>query len=242
MISACLLHPRLRTYGCDAANGRKGRVARRNLTPGAPRSVREPLDSHGSRCSAVSMAQLPMSEERRICAAKPIKPVACSFGFETQPFEFAARPADDIEVNPLQGRTQLRSVEVAVVVDPASNARVVHLGQIWQGFVAAMMKRPAPDRSANERQRLRAGGGLEAVREDALRAFPPHRLPGPKLESQKVERDDREVAASVRILTMCRSARPISLRASANASKRCPVPDRSGDAYCAALVTRPSSA
>src|SRR5208282_122653 len=86
--------------------------------PGAPRSVHEPLDSHGSRCSAASMAELPMSEERRICAAKPIKPVACSFGFKTQPFEFAARPADDIEVNPLQGRTQLRSVEVAVVVDP----------------------------------------------------------------------------------------------------------------------------
>src|ERR1700741_5481350 len=70
--------------------------------PGAPRSVREPLDSHGSRCSAVSMAQLPMSEERRICAAK------------------AARPADDIEVNPLQGRTQLRSVEVALGVHQAS--------------------------------------------------------------------------------------------------------------------------
>src|SRR6202051_442172 len=46
--------------------------------PGAPRSVHEPLDSHGSRCSAVSMAQLPMSEERWICAAKPIKPVACT--------------------------------------------------------------------------------------------------------------------------------------------------------------------
>src|SRR5258705_13588095 len=98
--------------------------------PGAPRSVHEPLDSHGSRCSAVSMAQLPMSEERRICAAKPIKPVARSFGPATQPLEFAARPADDIEINPLQGRTQLRSVEVAVVVDPALNARVVHLGQI----------------------------------------------------------------------------------------------------------------
>ena len=56
--------------------------------------------------------------------------------------------------------------------------------------------------TANERQRLRAGGGLEAVREDALRAFPPHRLPGPKLEPQKVERDDREVAASVRILAV----------------------------------------
>ena len=137
--------------------------------PGAPRSVREPLDLHGSRCSAVSMAQLPMSEERWICAAKPSKPVSRPFGLATQPFEFAARPADDIEVNPRQGRTQLRSVEVAVVVDPASNARVVHLGQIWQGFVAAMMKRPAPDRPTDERQRLRAGSGLEAVREDALR-------------------------------------------------------------------------
>src|SRR5246500_1175501 len=118
--------------------------------PGAPRSVREPLDSHGSRCSAVSMAQLPMSEERRICAAKPIKPVACSFGFETQPFEFAARPADDIEVNPLQGRTQLRSVEVAVVVDPASNAWVVHLGQIWQGFVTRSTGSHVPYKSLVE--------------------------------------------------------------------------------------------
>ena len=31
--------------------------------PGAPRSVREPLDSYGSRCSAVSMAELPVGKE-----------------------------------------------------------------------------------------------------------------------------------------------------------------------------------
>src|SRR6516225_5334396 len=31
--------------------------------PGAPRSVREPLGSYGSRGSAVSMAELPMGEE-----------------------------------------------------------------------------------------------------------------------------------------------------------------------------------
>ena len=31
--------------------------------PGAPRSVREPLDSYGSRCSAVSMTELPVGEE-----------------------------------------------------------------------------------------------------------------------------------------------------------------------------------
>jgi len=34
--------------------------------PGAPRSVREPLDSYGSRCSAVSMAEPPVGKERWI--------------------------------------------------------------------------------------------------------------------------------------------------------------------------------
>jgi hypothetical protein len=29
----------------------------------------------------------------------------------------AARPADDIEIDPLQGRAQLRPIEVAVIVD-----------------------------------------------------------------------------------------------------------------------------
>ena len=37
--------------------------------PGAPRSVREPLDSYGSRCSAVSMTELPVGEECWIYAA-----------------------------------------------------------------------------------------------------------------------------------------------------------------------------
>src|SRR5213082_1878947 len=60
-----------------------------------------------------------MSEERRICAAKSIKPISRPLGLATQPLELAARPADDIEIDPLQGRTQLRPVEVAVVVDPA---------------------------------------------------------------------------------------------------------------------------
>ncbi len=145
------------------------------------------------------MAQLPMSEERRICAAKPIKPVARSFGPATQPLEFAARPADDIEINPLQGRTQLRSVEVAVVVDPASNARVVHLSQTWQGFVAAMMKRPAPDRLADERQRLWAGGGQEARKGTTPSS---QRFSRSEFEPEKVERLVREIAAPIRILAV----------------------------------------
>ena len=37
--------------------------------PGAPRSVREPLDSYGSRCSAVSMAEPPVGKERWIYSA-----------------------------------------------------------------------------------------------------------------------------------------------------------------------------
>jgi hypothetical protein len=36
-----------------------------------------------------------------------------------EPFEFAARPANDIEIDPFEGWTQLRPVEVAVVADPA---------------------------------------------------------------------------------------------------------------------------
>src|SRR6516162_4103304 len=90
-----------------------------------------------------------------------VKPVSCPLGLPTQPLKLAARPADDIEIDPLQG-TQLRLVEVAVVVDPAANARVVHLGQVLQGLVTTMMKRPAPNCSADGRQRLRTGGGQEA--------------------------------------------------------------------------------
>src|SRR5207237_3154790 len=62
------------------------------------------------------------------CPPIPINPHA------TQPLELAARPADDIEIDPLQGRTQLHPVEVAVVVDPALNVRVVHLGEVLQAL------------------------------------------------------------------------------------------------------------
>src|SRR6266446_4061217 len=102
-----------------------------------------------------------MSKEGWICSAEPVKPVSRPLGLATQPLKLAARPADDIEIDPLQGRTQLRLVEVAVVVEPTANARVVHLGQVLQGLVAAMMKRPAPNCSADGRQRLRTGGGQE---------------------------------------------------------------------------------
>jgi hypothetical protein len=85
----------------------------------------------------------------------------------------------------LQGRTQLRLVEVAVVVDPAANARVVHLGQVLQGVVAAMMKRPTPNCSADGRQRFRTGGGQEARKGPTS---PPQRFPRSERKPEKVKR------------------------------------------------------
>src|SRR5439155_21519253 len=106
-----------------------------------------------------------MNEECRVGAAEPLKPISPTCGLVAHSLELAPRPPDDIGSDPLQGRTQLRLVEVAVVDDPATDARVVHLGQLGQGFVAAVMQRPAADIAADARQRLRTGGGLETVRE-----------------------------------------------------------------------------
>ena len=125
--------------------------------PGAPRTVREPLDSHGSRCPAVAMAYWPMREEFRIRSAEPIEPVSRTLGLMNHPLEFAARPSNDIDIDPPQGRTQLRRIEVTVVGDPATDGRVVHRGQLSQGSVIAMMQRPSSNGSTDARQRLRTG-------------------------------------------------------------------------------------
>src|SRR6516162_5375640 len=143
-----------------------------------------------------------MSEERGVGTAQPAKPFSTAFGLMAQSLELSARPPDDISIDPRQGRTQLRPVEVAVVGDPAANARIVHRGQLSQGLVAAMMQRPAADLAADARQRLWASGGLEAVCEDASARLLPHDLSGSELEAEKVKVDVGEVAPPVRILTV----------------------------------------
>src|ERR1700732_4233815 len=65
-----------------------------------------------------------------------------------------------------------------------------------------MMKSPSPDRPANGRQRLRAGGRLEAVREDSFFPLPPHRLPRTKCKAEKVERDVGKVSTPFCILAV----------------------------------------
>ena len=64
------------------------------------------------------------------------------------------------------------------------------------------MKRPAADISADARQRLRADGGLETVREDAPVRLHPDYLSGSKLEAEKVKVDVGKAAAPVDILAV----------------------------------------
>jgi hypothetical protein len=94
------------------------------------------------------------------------------------------RPADDIDINPLEGRAQSRPIELAVVVDPAFDVRIVHLGQILQGLVAVLVKRPMPDCSADGRERFRAGRGQEASKRTTS---PPKRFPRSEHEPEEGE-------------------------------------------------------
>jgi len=107
-----------------------------------------------------------MCEECWIGTAQPCKPISSAFGPIAEPLELAARPADDIGIDPRQGWTQLRVIESAVVVYPAANARIVHRRQVLQGFVAATMKCPAPDCSADGLQCHWTRRRHEAVRVD----------------------------------------------------------------------------
>ena len=70
--------------------------------------------------------------------AYSLEPISRASGLVAHPLELAAYPPDDIGIDPLQGRTQLRLIEVAVIGDPAADAWVVHPGQFGQGLVAAI--------------------------------------------------------------------------------------------------------
>ena len=143
-----------------------------------------------------------MGKECWIRAAQPIEPVPRALGPMDHPLVFAASPSNDIGIDPFQGWTQLRRIEVAVVVNPAPDARVVHRGQIAEGLVAAVMKRPVPDLPTDARQCLWAGSRQEAVCEDAPIRLDPHRLSGSELVAQKIEMDVRVVAVPVHILAI----------------------------------------
>ena len=140
-----------------------------------------------------------MSEERWCCTAMPGEPISCALRPMAKPLELAACPADQKGINPRQGRTQLRVIEAAVVVDPAANARIVHRSQVLQGFVAAVMKRPAPNCSAHGLERRRTRRGHEAMRGDVPL---PDRFPCSECEAEEVKRLVRKIAAPICILAV----------------------------------------
>ena len=140
-----------------------------------------------------------MSEERWCCTAEPSEPIPHARSPMAKPLELAACPADQKGINPRQGRTQLRVIETAVVVDPAADARIVHRCEGLQGFVAAVMNRPAPYCSAHGLQRRRARRRHEAVRSDMPL---PDRLPCSECEAEEVKRSVRKIAAPICILAV----------------------------------------
>src|SRR5262245_36075777 len=168
--------------GAEPRRTRKDVESPEGVSPsGAPRTVHDPLESHGSRCSAVAMTEGPVDKEFRRLPAEPVEPVSAAPGLMNHPLVLATGPSNDIGIDPLQRRPELRLVEVAVVGDPAADGRIVHPGQLFQGFVTAVMQRPSPDLPADAHKRLGTGGRLEAVREDAALPRHPHDLPGPEL-------------------------------------------------------------
>ena len=63
----------------------------------------------------------------------PVEPVSRTFGLVAHRLEFAAYLPDDIGIDPLQGRTQLRLVEVAVSLEMMIPLDSLHFRQIgWK--------------------------------------------------------------------------------------------------------------
>src|SRR6186997_2134333 len=162
-------------------------------------TVREPLDSYGSRCSAADIQQAPMGKESWVGADDPVKPVSCPRRLRSEPLVLVAAPADQVGVYPLQISQQSRPVEVAVVVDPALNVRIEHPRQIIQGLVAPSMECPSTDRLPYSLQRVRTDRGQER---DAELPTVPDRRPRPKLVAEEVKRLNRMISSPVRILAV----------------------------------------
>src|SRR6185436_17119038 len=140
-----------------------------------------------------------MSEERWGGTAEPDKPISRPPSPMAKALELATSPADQIGIDPRQGRTQLRVIEVAVIVDPAADARIVYRRQVLQRFVTAVMKRPAPDCPADGFQRRRTRCGHEAVRRDVPL---PDRFPCSECKAEEVKRLVRKIAAPICIFAV----------------------------------------
>jgi len=64
-------------------------------------------------------------------------------------FELVASPGEQVDVNPSQAWDERRFVELAVVVDPASDVRSVHPRKIIESLIGSSLQTPSPNRATN---------------------------------------------------------------------------------------------
>src|SRR6516165_2768925 len=91
-----------RNSGCTWFGDKRGESREGVSPPRAPKTVREPLDSHGFRCSAADIEEPPVGKERWSGATNPSQPLSCSPGTTAQTLELLSRPADQVGINTQQ--------------------------------------------------------------------------------------------------------------------------------------------
>ena len=127
--------------GDQAASESRGGISPRR----APRTLREPLSSYGSQCSALTVQKRQWAKRSGDERITPASQSRVPFG-RCRTLELASCLLAKKDVDPTQGRLQRRFVEVAVVVDPAADIRVEHPHQVVQRVVAPRLESPSLDR------------------------------------------------------------------------------------------------
>ena len=72
-----------------------------------------------SRCSTADIEEPPVGNKRWFGVTNLSQPLSCSLGLTAQALELPSRPADQVGIDTQQRRSQLLSIEMAEVVDPA---------------------------------------------------------------------------------------------------------------------------
>src|SRR6266536_4362992 len=152
--------------------------------PGSRRSRREPLGSPGSCHPAVGRAacQWARSAGSRRCTLASIRP--CPWRVAAQPLVLLHGPPYEVVVDASEQRDQLRPVEAAVVVDPASHDRVDRPCEVGESEPAPQVQPPALDRATDLLDGAVRDGGAEADEEAAASA---PREAGTKRVAEEVE-------------------------------------------------------
>jgi hypothetical protein len=114
-------------------------------------------------------SQLPFSDGSQEAPRPP--------GSSAQSFVFPHRPSNEILVDVLEDLDQLRRVEDAVIVDPASHDRIDLLCEVIEGRAAPPVQTPPLDRVPDRRAGVIPDRWKEV---DEYHATPVPCLPGPK--------------------------------------------------------------